>query len=233
MKQRHLRLVVADDGGPAPDYPEHGPRRVRWEPWHVGPRILCGKVETGCDDCGSRRPPWIARGLVEMPYDDPFTARRMADGSSARSTGTPGHLIAQLIAFRCPTCRTLHLFDFGPGQESWVEISAEVTAPGLFPATELPPPTPKPPRPPKPATAAEPFVFKAPRRRPGQSVRRSDVPHVYTGDGVPDPVTGQDRCTYCYLPRKPRDCHNMPLQSAEATAMDLRRTGEAHREDRE
>lgn len=226
---RHLSLVRTDTGGPSPDYPEHGSRRVRWEPWHVGPRILCGKVETGCDDCGSRQPPWIARGLVEVPPGDRFTARRLSEGSSARSTSGPGRMIAQLIAFRCPTCRTLRMFDIGPEQERWVEISAEVTAPGLFTATELPPPIPKPPRPRKPARSAgtpADFVFKPPRRRPGQSQRRSDIVHPFQGDGVPDPATGKERCLYCELPRKKYDCHNMPEPTPEAIEMDLRRTGE-------
>lgn len=127
--------LVWDVSPPLLDYPEHGGRRVVWQPWEQPRTFVCGPGvgANTCEECGFAGWLLVAVGEVQPAAGDTFTSHEKRSRRTGRMYGVdhqvPAWPVLQLVAFRCPQCALVAVYDTGDGT-GWVQV--DITHPSLF-----------------------------------------------------------------------------------------------------
>jgi hypothetical protein len=118
-----------------PPVREHAGLPVAWEGWAEAPQALCPRARTWCDACGYDGARLVAHGLV--PYRESSSERALAriEARASRRPVPPSGVarswpVHRLIAYRCPSCGDLRVYDTGADGMGWEDV--DVVQPTLF-----------------------------------------------------------------------------------------------------
>lgn len=128
-------LAWSADGGGEPPITHHQGREVVWCEWEIEMwSTLTFHVTANCGKCGWDGQRWIAWGVVNPQPGERFVAtvdrvtkHRHVYG---KEIDCPARPVRRLIAFRCPACKHLDVYD--RGIDGKVFESVEVYRPTLF-----------------------------------------------------------------------------------------------------
>jgi hypothetical protein len=132
-------IKPGDEGGPLPPIVTYQGRDVRWTEWEE--TLPVTHYQAACETCGhDQGHEWMAWGVVfprpgETTTEPEVVRARRSKRPYVRDVTHHAHPIRRLVAFRCPPCRTLRVYDRGDNGHTFVQL--DVDTPSLFADFEL------------------------------------------------------------------------------------------------
>ena len=105
-------------------------RAIRWEPWQTLQVFVCTVGERSpndayeCDRCGSSRQQETCVGAILPRRGEMFeitedvASKRVKDSSYTRTRRVPAWPVIRLVAFRCPDCGRIDIYDEEAGRHA-------------------------------------------------------------------------------------------------------------------
>ncbi|MFD1145885.1 hypothetical protein [Saccharothrix hoggarensis] len=115
--RRGPTLAWSNTGGALPQLIRYDNRRVRWYEWEIAP--LVSHVDLTCEvrKCRYDGQPWMTFGVVDpLPgetYPWPEERRLPSGRVYLRDRDQPAWAVIRLVAYRCPACKDLRVYDQG------------------------------------------------------------------------------------------------------------------------
>jgi DNA segregation ATPase FtsK/SpoIIIE-like protein len=85
-------------------------------------------IPHGCDACSYDGRPWLSIGALQPLPGETTTVQEHRGHEPGRVYGierqVPARPVSQLVAFCCPACHDLRVYDLGPDDCDWTEIYA-------------------------------------------------------------------------------------------------------------
>lgn len=124
-----MALTLVPDLPTLATYDDHD---IAWAPWRHTPRLSC-MPNDGCASCASVADDYISHGIAQPHTGQTVTTDvvRSSGRHPGRSWTRPGRVSAwpvlRLIAFACPACARVDIYDIGTGQDEFVRVDHRPT----------------------------------------------------------------------------------------------------------